>query len=300
MATLNRNPVIFGEVLFDEFPDGTGGVDAVLGGAPFNVAWHLRGFGLNPLLISRIGEDARGREILDAMTDWGLDTSGLQCDPGRPTGRVAVTLEAGEPSYDIVADVAWDAIEAHAALGAVAGLNPPLLYHGSLALRAGDSRHALQSLRRELDAPAFVDVNLRAPWWQAETLEPLLRGSPWLKLNGDECATLAATWGLDGPEALRRHFGATALLLTHGADGAEWVGAGERLPVRPGPVADFQDAVGAGDALAAVFLLGEIEGWPAATRLERGVAFAAAVCGLRGALTADPAFYTPFKENWSP
>ena len=67
-----KRPLIFGEVLFDRFPDGS----EVLGGAPFNVAWNLRGLGQDPLLVSRVGKDELGDRILDAMDGFGLDEIG--------------------------------------------------------------------------------------------------------------------------------------------------------------------------------------------------------------------------------
>jgi fructokinase len=86
-------PVVVGEVLFDVFPDD----DRILGGAPFNVAWHLQAFGLDPLLITRIGDDADGTAVVDAMSSWGMDLSGVQTDAGAPTGEVRVRGERGEP-----------------------------------------------------------------------------------------------------------------------------------------------------------------------------------------------------------
>ena len=106
-----RRICIFGEVLFDHFPDGT----RVLGGAPFNVAWHLQAFGQSPHFISRVGNDSAGEAIRNAMHEWGMDTRGLQTDPARPTGRVEVSFVDGEPTYDIVHPCAYDAIEADAA-----------------------------------------------------------------------------------------------------------------------------------------------------------------------------------------
>jgi fructokinase len=84
---------IFGEVLFDHFPN-----DYVLGGAPFNVAWHLKGFGDDPLVISRVGDDSRGREVQELMASWGLDQRGLQTDSKHPTGVVEVTLNKASPA----------------------------------------------------------------------------------------------------------------------------------------------------------------------------------------------------------
>jgi fructokinase len=134
---VSARPCIFGEVLFDHFPDG----GRVLGGAPFNVAWHLQAFGESPVLISRVGSDPDAAAVIDAMDDWRLDRTGLQSDARLPTGRVEVSIEAGEPAYDIVHPAAWDAIEPH-------GLTPrcPLLYHGTLALRDERAREAWRQL----------------------------------------------------------------------------------------------------------------------------------------------------------
>ena len=178
----NGRACIFGEVLFDRFPDGR----RVLGGAPFNVAWHLRAFGEDPYLVSRVGDDEDGAAVRAAMRAWGMDEAGLQTDPRLPTGRVQVTIEAGEPAYDIVCPAAWDAIEAPTRERSG---SPPcaLLYHGSLALRSGPSRRACQSLREAGPGTVFVDVNLRPPWWDRErVLEPLQRGFSMLT-GGLEC-----------------------------------------------------------------------------------------------------------------
>ncbi len=132
-------PLVFGEVLFDRFPDGR----EILGGAPFNVAWHLQAFAAAPRFISAVGADPLGEQIAAAMADWGMDGAGLQRHPTYPTGTVEVSLDGGEPSYEIVAERAYDHIDADA-------LSPPpagaLLYHGSLALRSAPSRAALDRL----------------------------------------------------------------------------------------------------------------------------------------------------------
>ncbi|ROR34323.1 PfkB family carbohydrate kinase [Inmirania thermothiophila] len=291
-------PVLIGEVLFDCFEDGS----VVLGGAPFNVAWHLQGFGLRPLLVSRVGEDPLGERLLAAMAGWGMDTAGIQRDPRHPTGTVQVRLgEDGQPAFDIVADAAWDHIDAAAAAAAARAAGPALLYHGSLAARAAPSRAAIEALRR-LGAPTFVDVNLRPPWWSQEGVETLLAGARWIKLNDEELGALAAA-GAGGPAArarrLRGRFGAEAVLLTLGAQGAMWVGADGECRVAPPPVGAVADTVGAGDAFAAVALLGLLAGWPAQVLVARAVAFAAEVCTVRGATIDDPAVYRRHREAWA-
>ena len=70
--SLPGTPVIFGEVLFDSFPEEG---NMVLGGAPFNVAWNLQAMGQLPYLVSRVGDDALGDRIVGAMDDWDMNRS---------------------------------------------------------------------------------------------------------------------------------------------------------------------------------------------------------------------------------
>ncbi|MFW6349183.1 MAG: PfkB family carbohydrate kinase, partial [Thiohalospira sp.] len=130
------------------------------------------------------------------------------------------------------------------------------------------------------------------------TAAALLDGARWIKLNGDELAELVGGDDAASAELLRQRHGARGVLVTRGDEGAELHTEAGVERAMPAPVARFQDAVGAGDALAAVFLLGELAGWEASTRLQRGVELASAVCGLRGAVSDDPAFYQPFREQW--
>lgn len=287
-------PVIFGEVLYDRFPDGS----VVLGGAPFNVAWHLQAFGARPLLVSRVGDDALGRAIRDAMHAWGMDAAGLQMDSRHPTGTVEVTFVADEPRYEIVPGRAWDHVDAGAVppLGAVS-----VLYHGSLALRETDSRAALARLKETVDAPVLVDVNLRDPWWDEDTLARLLTGARWAKLNEDELQRLAPGPGdlATRAAALLAARGLELLVVTQGARGVTAFGAGgETVQVLPERNIPVVDTVGAGDAFASVLLLGLTRGWPLDRTLGRAQGFASAVVGLRGATTRDRELYRPFLDGW--
>lgn len=284
---------LFGEVLFDCFPDGR----SVLGGAPFNVSWHLRAFGERPRLVSRVGDDDAGREVREAMAAWGMDVSGLQQDDELATGRVDVSLEDGEPSYDIVHPVAWDAIEAPAP-GPTAG---GWLYHGSLALRDERSRRALDALAAVDGVRIFLDINLREPWWDRETALERLAAAHWVKLNEDELDRLAPEGdGLaERARALFDRAGLEGLIVTRGEAGAVVLDEDGVAGASPAPErVTVVDTVGAGDAFASVMILGLRLGWPVETSLERALAFAAAVCGLRGATVADPDFYQPFLHAW--
>ncbi|HHM05253.1 MAG TPA: carbohydrate kinase [Gammaproteobacteria bacterium] len=295
-AAHSHRPLIFGEVLFDTFPDGS----VVLGGAPFNVAWHLAGFGLNPRFISRVGDDELGRRVLAAMGAWQMDTTGVQIDPAHPTGRVSVSVEDGEPSFDILPQQAYDFIEPPGQLPP----GPALLYHGSLIARAARSRETLASLRDNATAGVFVDINLRPPWWDRATVEWALGGARWVKLNHHELATVLGHDSVPAPElaaaadSLRRCYELALVVVTRGEQGALFCSAGTVLTVAPPVVAEVVDTVGAGDAFAAVTLTGLIKGWPLETVAQRAVAFAAALCRQRGATAPDHELYRETLRKW--
>ncbi len=290
---MKSRPCIFGEVLFDHFPNG----GRVLGGAPFNVAWHLQAFGEAPMFISRVGVDADGDAILEGMSDWGMSMAGMQTDAQFPTGRVQVAIEDGEPNYDIVRPAAWDAIEPPKAVPEMA-----LLYHGSLALREEKSRQACQRLRDAGPSLVFIDVNLRSPWWRAEQVLDKIHGADWIKLNSFELDQL---WpGTQNPrlraEAMLQKYELRGLLLTHGSRGAElFTDSGEHAETRPAKDIEVKDTVGAGDAMAAVMVLGILRGWPSGLSLQRAQDFASAMVGQRGATVRDTSFYRQFMDQWS-
>ena len=281
---------VFGEVLFDHFPDGS----RVLGGAPFNVAWHLQAFGQSPRLVSRVGHDPEGKQVRDTMADWGLATADLQADPQHPTGRVTVSFSAGEPAYDIVPDCAYDHIEP------ITAAPCQLLYHGSLATRSTASAEALRQLRKSGPQAIFVDVNLRAPWWRPEAVHELLAGADWVKLNSDELALLTDNASLgNSPGDFLKRYNLQGLLVTHGARGAELVLAtGEHLQVAPVGDHEVVDTVGAGDAFASVMLLGLLNDWAMPVVLERAQQFAGALVGRRGGTVDERAFYRKFSRQW--
>jgi len=297
--TTASRPIIFGEILFDCFPDGHN----VLGGAPFNVAWHLQGFGWSPLVISAVGDDTLGARIKSAMLDWGMDLSGLQTNQ-QPTGSVQVSFNDGEPAYDIVADRAWDAIDATQAGAAVKDLPVMLLYHGTLALRSHDSRVALETLRDGLHLPTLVDVNLRPPWWQQEVVRGSLSQARWGKLNDHELRAASDSEGLPDADLatmaqnLRARHGLDLLVVTEGARGALLVTFTEVIHEAPPAVSDIVDTVGAGDAFSAVLVVGLLEDWPLQLTLRRALHFAADIVTQRGATNNDPALYQRHHQRW--
>lgn len=270
-----------GEALFDLLPGGP-----VLGGAPLNVAVHAQQLGARGVLVSRAGRDALG-ERLRAEIRGRLDAAGLQTDPERPTGTVGVTLEKGEPRYDIVKDVAWDRLEPAPELAESADA----VCFGTLAQRSPRSREAIRGF---LDAAAkavrLFDVNLRQDYYSREILHESLRRATMIKLNETELPVVLGLLELRNLEALRAAYGLTHAVLTRGERGTSINGVeGEpvRFPLQPGA-----DSVGAGDACSAGVLTGVLRDWPVERTLALANRMGAYVASVPGATPRLPAELT--------
>ena len=290
---MNEKLCIFGEVLFDVFPDGT----RVLGGAPFNVAWHLNAFGQAPYFISRIGNDHDGVQIQKNMLDHGMNTFALQIDYELPTGIVNIEISDGEPQYDIVNPSAFDNIQP---INIVEQCE--LLYHGTLALRNQASEAALRELLNTNPENVFIDVNLRPPWWNKDQVLDLLSHAHWVKLNGDELQQLFEVDKVDSERlaAFIKAYNLKGAILTHGGQGAELLtDDGQHHSVTPDEQVNIVDTVGAGDAFSAIVILGLMNNWPLADIVERAQAFASAIVQQRGAIVTDKSFYLEFADRWS-
>jgi len=302
---LDQRPVIVGEVLFDVFDDGT----RVLGGAPFNVAWHLKGFGLEPLFLTRIGDDDDGRRVAGAMRDWGMDRCGLQVDTEAATGVVHVHDRDGEPSYDIIPNRAYDRLNAESAFESLGTTDGLLLYHGTLATRFEPAKSTIHHLRQRAGVPIFVDVNLRDPWWDREDVSTLIADATWIKLNEEELGHLALRTPAAREEPtfepktsaaeLRSAIGARQIIVTRGERGAFVEGDDGVEQARPNLTGRVVDTVGAGDAFSAVWILGLAHQWPTETTLDRALDFAARICSIRGATSTDRSLYREVLATWN-
>jgi fructokinase len=290
----NNSITIFGEVLFDHFPDDT----KVLGGAPFNVAWHLQAFGQQPQFISRVGIDTDGNQIREAMQSWGMNLYFLQQDSTYPTGQVQVTIQHGEPSYAILPDQAYD----HIQIQAMDSINHTgILYHGTLAARSPVSRKTLAALKVEHLGKIFIDVNLRQPWWNKADVLGLINDADWVKLNFQELQALHndVTDVKACMKELLSLYKLEGIIVTCGEEGALAMNnADEFFSVSPTASFDLIDTVGAGDAFSAILLLGLNLGWTLGQTMERAQLFASAITGQRGATVGDLNFYQPFIASW--
>lgn len=285
----NSTPVIalFGEVLADVFPDRS-----VLGGAPFNVARHLQVLGLHPVMISRIGNDTLGTTLLQEMAQLGMQTAAMQRDSTYSTGQVRVVLENGDHRFEILPDQAYDFIQPDPMCACLRTTPPQLAYFGTLAQRGAQSRFAAQVFLRECQCPLFLDINLRAPWYDRDTVTASLRAAQIVKLNDEELAVVAGMFGwplldeFEQASALQREFELQQVLVTCGAAGCWLLDAQQQLH-RARPTSDNRpvvDTVGAGDAFAAVFMQGLLLGWALPTTLQRACDYASAQCRVRGAM----------------
>lgn len=254
--------ICFGEILWDFLPDGL-----YPGGAPFNVAYHLRRHGLRAFPVSAVGRDLLGDELLRRLRHWGLPTGGIARHTGLPTGYVRASLAAGgDASYEIAPSVAWDQILVHEDVVREA-VNARALVFGSLAQRASYNRAALERLHTVLpaDAHRVFDVNLRPPHDDLELAFALAHRATLLKLNAAEAARLAAgaseTPGREEAHArtLAERIGCRIVCVTAGERGAGLLrdGRWHREPGRPVAVAD---TVGAGDAFLASLVAGLLDG----------------------------------------
>lgn len=291
---------IFGEVLVDVFPDQN-----VLGGAPYNVARHLQAFGVNAEIISRIGMDSLGEALMDEMMGLGLETQGIQFDTEYPTGQVKVHLQDGAHRFEILPDQAYDHINLAVTQETMLTMQADIAYFGTLALRNIESRLAAEQFLASAHCLKFLDLNLRAPWYTKEIIEFVLTQADVVKMNDDELTIIASYFAWIGSpvqqaRALQQQFKLQQIIITCGAKGS-WLLNAHSQVVEPSDLAnpiEVIDTVGAGDAYAAIFILGTLCGWDISTTIDRATLFAGAMCGVRGASAPDINFYQPFVEAW--
>jgi fructokinase len=292
--------VVFGEALVDCFEGAE-----VIGGAPFNVARTLAALGEWPLMVTRVGDDARGARIRQELARLGMRGDGVQCDPARPTGVVRVAVRQGQPQFAIEANAAWDHLSTAEAEHATRDARPRLVYFGTLAQRAPASHAALRAVLSATTAQRVLDLNLRGQPGERDLAEQSLALADIVKVNDDELATLHGWFGdssLDEAGACRyllERFDLRRLVVTRGAAGWSCLSRDGEPIEGAAPAVNVVDTVGAGDAFTAVMLLGALRGWPIATTLDRAAQLAASVCTLQGAFDGASPIYARARVAWA-
>jgi fructokinase len=247
--------VCFGEVLWDVFPDGT----KKPGGAPMNVAYNLNRLGVDCKMISSVGEDQNGKELMEQLNEWGMSTDYIAINPDFPTSTVGLVLdEHNDASYTIFEDVAWDNIPLWDSYKEIVKDSEVLVF-GSLAMRNDASYSTLTALLK-LAKVKVLDINLRLPHFDLNKALEVLPQINVLKLNKAELNFLidALEVTIEADEHLRskylqERFGIAEIVLTKGSKGANYYRNGNQLHQDAYQIT-INDTVGSGDAFFAGFL----------------------------------------------
>lgn len=249
---MRDNVVIFGEMLWDCLPTGP-----VAGGAPMNVALNLHQLGLQSRLISAVGADQDGQNLLDFLKSFDLSLDLVQIKKDKETSKVLVdTADPENIKYTIVSPVAWDFIEWSSQLDKAVEEADAFVF-GTLGVRNNESLKTLLQLLHHPTLRIF-DANLRPPFYDFEVIETLLGFADILKINEDELEVFADYFKTEPTieglcSFLDQHFPMEIICITRGAKGAVLYQKG-KLIEHPGYQVKFQDSIGAGDAFLSGFV----------------------------------------------
>ena len=291
---MNEIVVGMGEALWDVLPEGK-----KIGGAPANFAYHVSQFGLPSCVVSAIGDDALGKEIIENFTSKGLDQ--LIAEVPYPTGTVQVEIDqTGIPLYDIKENVAWDNIPYTEHLDALAKRTKAVCF-GSLAQRNVVSRetinHFLDTMPKDDDSLIVFDVNLRQGFYNKEILCKSMQNCNILKINDEELITVSRMFGYPGIDLqdkcwiLLGKYNLKMLILTCGINGS-YVFTPGNVSFQPTPKVEVTDTVGAGDSFTAASIASILKGKSVTEAHTIAVKTSAFVCTQKGAMPILPPEYT--------
>lgn len=291
---MNKIVVGMGEALWDVLPEGK-----KIGGAPANFAYHVSQFGLPSCVVSAIGDDALGKEIIENFTSKGLDQ--LIAEVPYPTGTVQVEIDqTGIPLYDIKENVAWDNIPYTEHLDALAKRTKAVCF-GSLAQRNVVSRETinnfLDTMPKDDDSLIVFDVNLRQGFYNKEILCKSMQNCNILKINDEELITVSRMFGYPGIDLqdkcwiLLGKYNLKMLILTCGINGS-YVFSPGNVSFQPTPKVEVADTVGAGDSFTAAFIASILKGKSVTEAHSIAVKTSAFVCTQKGAMPILPPEYT--------
>lgn len=274
-----------GEVLWDIFPEYK-----KPGGSPANVAYHLHRLGTESLLLSRVGIDKNGTEILQFLETKGINCNLIQKDEIHPTGIVIVEFDEGEPSYTIEQPSAWDFIELSDNLKREINSLDALCF-ASLSQRNEKTKDTLQYLLSEVPETCLIvfDLNLRPPFVNKELVISSIQNSNIIKINEHEFKTLAEWYGSrnfldeflqDDPSKI--------ILLTEGEKGSSMFTSEGTIHEDAHPITGDGDFVGVGDAFLACFTFLTLNDAPKSRILSLSNQYAAFVASQKGGMPDIP------------
>ena len=277
--------IAVGEIVWDMLPAGK-----QLGGAPLNFAFFSKELGAEAYAVSAIGNDVLGDETLAVASATGVNLDYLQRN-NLPTSRVLISLDnEGVPQYEIVENVAWDALECPQMILDLVK-DASVMCWGSLAQRSVTSRQSVLAMLSAApkECVKVFDINIRQHYYSREVIETSLGYADILKLNEDELPLVASILGLSGQERdivrqLIEKYALKYLVYTHGADFSEVFSATGEYSHVPTPKVRVVDTVGAGDSFTAVFVTSILQGLSMAESHARAVEVSAYVCTQNGAI----------------
>ena len=287
----NTLVVGMGEALWDILPEGK-----KIGGAPANFAYHVSQFGLPSCVVSAVGDDTLGHEIIANFDNKRLNHIVPVVD--YPTGTVQVEIDqAGIPQYDIKENVAWDNIPFTAQLDELASHTKAVCF-GSLAQRNVVSRktinHFLDAMPQNDPEQLIVfDVNLRQGFYNEEILRNSMERCNVLKINDEELVTVSRLFGYPGIDLqdkcwiLLGKYNLKMLILTCGVNGS-YVFTPGHVSFQPTPKVEVADTVGAGDSFTAAFISSILKGKSVEEAHKNAVETSAFVCTQQGAMPILP------------
>lgn len=291
---MNDLVVGMGEALWDVLPEGK-----KIGGAPANFAYHVSQFGLPSCVVSAVGDDDLGREIIENFTAKGLKQ--LIADVPYPTGTVQVEIDqSGVPQYEIKENVAWDNIPYTERLESLAERTAAVCF-GSLAQRNVVSRNTinrfLDVVSRNEENLIVFDVNLRQGFYNKEILCNSMKRCNILKINDEELVTVSRMFGYPGIDLqdkcwiLLGKYNLKMLILTCGINGS-YVFTPGNVSFQPTPKVEVADTVGAGDSFTAAFISSVLKGKSVSEAHSLAVRTSAFVCTEKGAMPTLPTQFT--------
>lgn len=282
MTEKSNFPVVcFGETLWDFLPGGK-----MPGGAPVNVAYHLKQLGKNPAVVTRIGNDELGKELKEVYQSKNIDTRYFQIDNEHATGKVFPRLkEDHEVEYEIVQPVAWDFIESNKEVEQVISAADYFVF-GTLASRNEKTRNSLFHYI-EFAKTKVLDINLRPPHFTKKLVIELMEHADFLKLNLSELHLICG-WFADLQsneemvKLLTGKFHLQSIVVTKGSDGA-MLFMKEKFYFHPGYSVKVADTIGSGDSFLAAILSKLMDGASPEDALDFASALGAFIASRSGA-----------------
>lgn len=273
----------FGEIVWDVFDSRN-----VLGGAPLNFAAYISMLGDKGYLVSAVGNDELGRQAVEQIKTYGVDTEYISVTDDKETGKCIVTLnEKGIPSYKVLEDVAYDFISS------CCGVEADVFTFGSLALRGEHNRATLKKILDDNKfGEIFVDVNIRAPFYGNESIGMCLENATIVKISDEELPVICkfvCGEDKDPKEAVsvisEKYPQIKLIIITKGDKGACCYDCIKKVIYNCNAHStNVVSTVGAGDSFGASFLVKYMQTYDCQTSLEFASSISAKVCAYEGAI----------------